>query len=132
MSIANVRAKLADALRTIDGLRATDYITDEITPPQAMFDYAIEPHLVFARGADVYRFNIKVFLNRSSDTASQKYLDLIRDPTTSGGLIQTVEGDANLAAVVDYARVTGVGEIQIANVAGVEYLMIEAQVEVVL
>lgn len=132
MSIASVRTALATALRTISDLKVSEYITDELTPPHAMFDYAIEPHMVFARGADVYRFNVKVFANRSSDTASQKYLDLLRDPSTAGGLIQTIEEDATLDAAVDYARVTSVGEIQIANVGGAEYLMIEAQVEVVL
>lgn len=132
MSVASVRTALATALRTISGLRVNEYITDEIVPPHAMFDYSIEPHLVFARGADVYRFNIKVFANRGSDVASQKFLDLLRDPTTSGGLIRTIEEDATLAAAVDYARVSSVGEIQIANVGGAEYLMIEVQVEVVL
>ena len=132
MSIATVRAALGTALRTIPDLKVSDYITDEITPPMAMFDLAVEPHLTFARGADVYRYTVKCFVSRGSDAAGQKYLDLLRDPTTAGGLIQTIEENATLAAAVDYARVTGIGEVQIATVGGVEYLMIEALVEVVL
>lgn len=132
MSIASVRTAMATALRTISGLRVSEYLVDEIVVPHAMFDFAVEPHMVFARGADVYRFSVKVFASRSSDQPSQKYLDLLRDPTTSGGLIQTLETDATLAAAVDYARVTSISPVQIAQVGLTEYLMIEAQVEVVL
>lgn len=133
MSIASVRTALATALRTIPGLHVSEYMTDEILPPHAMFDYSIEPHMVFARGADVYRFTIQVFCSRSSDVPSQKFLDTLRDPSTSSGLIQTVEENATLAAAVDYARVTSVGQIQLAAPRpNVEYLMVPFEVEVVL
>lgn len=133
MTVADVREALAAALRTIPGLRASEYLTDEVVPPHAMFDYTVEPHMVFARGADVYRFTIQVFCSRSSDGASQKFLDLLRDPASSTGLLQVVETDSTLAAVVDYARVTSVGAIQIAPVKpGVEYLMVPFEVEIVL
>lgn len=132
MTIESVRSALATALRTISGLKVTEYITDEVTPPHAMVDYAVEPHLVFGRGADVYPMNIKVFANRGSDVASQKLFDLLRDPNNSSGLIQTIEENGTLAAAVDYAMVKRISEVQVAQVGGAEYLMIEAQVEVVL
>jgi hypothetical protein len=132
MSVATFRTALATTLRTIPGLRASEYMTDEIVVPHAMFDYEIEPHLVFARGADVYRFTVQVFTSRSSDVASQKFLDLLRDPTTSTGLTQTVEDSASLAAVCDYAQVKSIGKIELAQVGGVEYLMVPFEIEVVL
>lgn len=133
MTIASVRTALATALRTIPGLHVSPYLTDEVVVPHAMFDFALEPHLVFARGADVYRFTVQIFASRSSDTSSQKFLDELRDPTSSTGLVQVIETDSTLAAAVDYARVTGISAVQIAPVKpNVEYLMIEATVEVVL
>lgn len=133
MTVADIRAALTTALRTIPGLHVSPYMTDEIVVPHAMFDFALEPHLVFGRGADVYRFTVQVFASRSSDLPSQKYLDELRDPTNTEGLVRVIETDSTLAAAVDYARVTGISAVQIAPVKpNVEYLMIEATVEVVL
>lgn len=136
MSVATVRAAMGTALRTITSgdiaLRVTDYLTDQVTPPHAMFDCEIEPDLSFGRGADVYRFTIWVFVDRTPEVAAQKYIDLLRDPTTSTGLKQTLETDATLAAAVDYVRVTRIGKVEIAPVAGVEYLMVPFDVEVVI
>lgn len=132
MTVATIRAAMGTALRTISGLHVSDYIVDEILPPHAMFDYAVEPHMVFARGADVYRFRVKVFVSQSSDVAGQKYLDLLRDPSTTTNLAYVLETDTTLAAQVDYVRVTSIGEVQIASVGSADYLMVEWEVEVVL
>ncbi|MFZ5863016.1 MAG: hypothetical protein ACOYXR_09280, partial [Nitrospirota bacterium] len=97
-----------------------------------MFDFAIEPHMVFARGADVYRFRVKVFASMSSEVAGQKFLDLLRDPSTTTNLGYVLETDATLAAAVDYVRVTGVSEVQVATVGAADYLLVEWEAEVVL
>lgn len=132
MSVASVRAAMGTALRTISGLHVSDYIVDEVVAPHAMFDFAVEPHLVFARGADVYRFRIKVFASMSAEVAGQKYLDLLRDPSTTTNLAYVLEENATLAAAVDYCRVTGISEVQVATIGAVDYLMCEWEAEVVL
>lgn len=133
MTIAALRTAMATALRTIPKLHVSEYMTAEVSPPHAMFDFSVEPHLTFARGGDVYRFTVQVFTSRGADTASQKFLDKLRDPGNTEGLIRVLETDATLAAACDYARVTSVSGVQIANPKpNVEYLMIEALVEVVL
>lgn len=131
MRIADVRAAFAEALNSIDGLRASEYITDQITPPHAMFDYTVEPDLTFGRGADVYRFTISVFAARTAERASQIFLDLLRDPASDSGVKRTIEDHPAVAAVVDYARVTSIGAVGISE-ANNELLVVEFQVEVVL
>lgn len=130
MSVSAIRAAMATALRTISGLRVSEYLVSEVIVPHAMFDFAIEPHAVFARGADIYRFRVKVFASMSSDVAGQKFLDLLRDPSTTTNLAYVLETDTTLAAVAGHPRVTSVSEVQIANVGGVELLMVEWEVEV--
>jgi hypothetical protein len=132
MSIATVRTNMATALRTISGLRASEYLTETVNPPHAMLDYEVEPDLTFARGADVYRFTVTVFANRSSSEASQKLLDLYRDPTSSSGVKYVLENDATLAAVVDYVRVTRIGKVELVPVGSVEYLAVNFDAEVVI
>lgn len=135
MTVASIRAAMGTALRTIDGLNVTDYVTDTINTPHAMFDFDIVPHLTFGRADEApatYAFTIQVFATRSADLASQRYLDTLRDPATAGGLVRTVEENATLAAACDYARVTSIGKVQIASPhPNVEYLMVPFEVEVV-
>jgi len=132
MSIATVRSAMATALRTIDGLRASEYITEQVSTPQAMFDYEVEPDLTFARGGDVYRFTVLVACERSPERASQVYLDLLRDPSSSTAVKYVLENNATLAAQVDYARVTRIGRVDPRVIGATEYLCCDFDVEVVL
>lgn len=132
MTIASFRTAFATACRTITDMRASEYITDQVTAPQVMFDLEIEPDLTFGRGADVYRVTGWVLASRTAAEASQKFLDLIRDPNTTGGLKYTLENDSTLGGACDYARVTRIGRIQPTSHEGTEYLGFDFDVEVVI
>lgn len=132
MSVATVREKMATALRTITDLKASEYITESINPPMAMFDYRVNPDLTFARGADVYTFTVRVFAARTPERASQVFLDLIRDPSTAGGVKRTLEDNADLAAVVDYVHVTEISEVEPVTVGNADYLSVRFTAEVVI
>ena len=132
MTVATVRTNMAGALRTIAGLRASEYLTESVQPPHAMFDYEVEPDLTFARGADVYKFTITVFCDRTAERPSQVFLDSLRDPSSSTGVKRTLEDNATLATVVDYVRVTRIGAVEIIPVGAVEYLAVKFDAEVVL
>lgn len=129
MTIANVRTKLAEALETVPGLRASEYLTETVNPPHAMFDYSVVPDLTFARGSDLYNFTITVFVGRTADVAAQKQLDLFRDPTSTTGVKYVLENNAALAGVVDYVRVTAIGATELIPVSGVEYLAAQFSME---
>lgn len=132
MTVATVRTNMAGALRTITGLRASEYLTESVQPPHAMFDYEIEPDLVFAQGADVYKFTVTVFCDRTAERPSQVFLDTLRDPSSATGVKRVLEDNATLASVVDYVRVTRIGMVEIIPVGGVEYLAVKFDAEVVL
>lgn len=123
---------MAAALRTISGLRASEYITESIQAPHAMFDYEINPDLTFQRGADVYLFTVSVFAQRTAERTSQVFLDELRDPNSTSGVKYTLEHDATLAAEIDYARVTRIGRIETKVVSAIEYLGCDFDVEVVI
>lgn len=134
-TLSSVRSALAAALRTCQasgfGLRATPYIVEQISPPQAMFDFSIDPHVTFGSDVATYLFVVTVFCDRSASEASQKFLDDLRDPQNSTGVKQIIEGSSSLHAVVQYARVGAIGAVEVKTVGTVEYLTVDFEIEVV-
>lgn len=130
MSLDLVRGAFADALRTITGLNADGYLEDMVRPPHAMVDCSIDYDMTMARGADTYQFVVLVYGQRQNAEQTQKFFDKLRDPSDTESLKQVLEGDANLAALVQYVRVRTVGRPQVVTSATADYLMIEAEVEV--
>ena len=77
MSIAAIREGLADALRTIPGLRVSPYFPDSIEPPMAIVDtYEVNFDAAFNRGADEITFDVMVVVRRTSERAAQQALDV--------------------------------------------------------
>ena len=131
MSIADAREALAAAVDGIDGLRCPDgYIRGSVNPPEAMIDYTVAYDLVFARGADSHDFKIKVFDKLTDERSAQIRFDRLRDGSDTGSVKYAVENYAT--AAYDYARVTEASDISVATVGGVDLLMVEWTVEVVL
>lgn len=132
MTIATVRQALSDAVDTITGIRSAPYMPDQINPPQAVvWDTGIDYDMVMGRGADEYRFTVRVYVNRTAETAAQKLLDTLREPSGATSLKTVVEADSGLAAVVDYARVRRASPVELVTVGAVDYLSVEFEVEVV-
>lgn len=130
--IDEVRQAFADALSVIDGLHVDPYIVEGIRAPHAMVDYQVAYDLTFARGSDAYEFVVMVFAQRSSAEQSQKLLDRLRDPSDASSVKQVLEGDAGLAALVDYVRVAAVDRPQVVTVGNADYLMVSFNCEVVI
>lgn len=131
MSVADARAALAAAVDSIDGLRCPDgYIRNSVNPPEAMVDYTVRYDMTFARGADGHEFKIKVFDKMTDERSAQKRFDRLRDGNDTASIKYAVDNYATVA--YDYARVTEASDITVATVAGVDYLMVEWTVEVVL
>lgn len=132
MSILDARQALADAFDSIDGVRCKDgLIHDQVNPPEVMLDYEVEPHYVFGTSTPgAFTFTAKVFLQRTSERASQNLADRLKDPTDEEGITLVVEGWDTDA--YQYAAVRRMGAMQIAQVGATEYLMFETEIEVVL
>lgn len=128
---AQVRAGFGTALRTISGLNVDEYIVEGVRPPHAMVDCEIDYDLTFARGSDAYTFVVMVYAQRSNAEQSQKLLDAYRDPTDSKSIKTTLEGNATLAALIDYVRVTRVGRPELATIGNADYIVITFECEVV-
>lgn len=131
MSITDAREALAAAFDSIDGLRCGDgMIRDQVNPPEVMLDYEVNPHLVFRGATAEYTFTAKTFLNRTAERSSQALADRLKDPADSAGITAVVEGWETDA--YHYAAVRRLGPMGLASVGGVEYLMFETEIEVVL
>lgn len=132
MSLETYREALADAVSTIDGLRCTPYLTDQVNPPHAMIDLEVNYDLTFARGADVLTVYLMVFDQRKSERSAQIRLDDWRDGSSTTSIKYVVENDTTLATKCDYTRVVSAGRPTVVTVGTVDYLMVEFQLEAVL
>lgn len=132
MSLETYREALAAAVGSIEGLRCTPYLTDQVNPPQAMIDLEVNYDLTFARGADVLNVFVMVFDQRKSERSAQKRIDEWRDGGSTTSIKYVVENDTGLAAECDYTRVVSAGRPTVVTVGAVDYLMIEFQMEAVL
>lgn len=76
MSIAAIRAGLADAISDVFGGRVSAYYPDEISPPMGIVDtYQLSFDLAGARGSDDITFDVLAVVRRTSERAAQQALD---------------------------------------------------------
>lgn len=106
MSIAAVRAGLADALADVPGLRVSPYYPDLINPPMAFVaGYRIEFDASFRRGSDTITFNVTVAVHRQSERTAAVELD------TFAPLVKAaIEADMSLGGTCDSLQVTALSE----------------------
>lgn len=137
MSLADVRASAATALRTITfadskKLKADTYLTDQVNPPNAFFDFEVNAQVTFASGPNACILHVQVLDQRDSERSGQIRLDELRDPTNTHSLRAVLENGANWDATVDYCRFLSASQVQVVTIAGVEYLAVDWQFEVVI
>lgn len=127
-----IRDRLKANLATIPGLRASDTIPDQISPPMAVVGGArIEYDTTMARGADRYEIPVRVYASRASERAGQDKLDGFISKTSPTSIKAAIESDPTLAGEAHSVRVrelTGYGAY---TIGGVDYLGAEWLVEVI-
>lgn len=132
VTIADVRDGLATALETIDGWRAGAYVGDMINPPCfKVARPAFDPRMVFGGAKATHTFRVHAYTSRGATEANEKALDALCELSGSGCVIAAVQTGTNWPITVDYAQVTQVGEVGLAEIAGVEYLTVPFDIEVV-
>lgn len=83
VTLAQVAAGLKDKLNDITGLRAYDYVPEDINPPCAVVVLGEIERGAFSRGMMEVRFDVAVFVARGSDRAGQAALNEYADPSSS-------------------------------------------------
>lgn len=125
--IADIRAGLAAAIGTIDGLQAEAYARDSIDPPMAMVGGPDngEYDKTFGRGHDDWEFGVIVFSSRVDDEAGQAQLDAYLDPFGPLSIKQAIEASVlpggSLVDVVEDLRVERTQEYGAHEVGRVTY-----------
>ena len=134
-TIAEVRDGMAYAITKGCGLRCLSYVADTIPAPCAVISREeMDPRMVFGKASAVYNFNVRVFVGRVAEKASQKKLDTLTEATGTGSLVAAVEDDTNWPSdvTVQYASVTRIGVVpQTAAVADETFLSVDFDIEVV-
>jgi hypothetical protein len=140
-SLPEVRAGLADRLRTISGLRVLGYVPGSISPPVAVVipgnpgesgraADAIAYDSTMANGSHDYRFSIKVLVGTVVDESAQARLDEYVATEGIRSIKAAVEADMSLGGVASWARVSSVTHYGIVPWGGVDYLGADLRVEV--
>lgn len=131
MSLAAVRTALAAALLNVTGIdRSSAYATDQINPVLAMVtrdetDY----RQVMDPLAPKHTLKVVVWCGRTNPERADALFDQLADPSN---LKATVEGDAGLQAVCDFAEVLTASGPKAAEAANVAYLVCEFPINIVI
>ena len=131
-TIAEVRDELAEICGNIDGWRGSGYVAAQVNPRVVVVaPDEFDPRLIFSQVKAEHVFRLTAYAAITAPEASQKALDELAELSGDGSLIEAVQDSTNWSVTVDYAQVTRVGIVGVAEVAGVEYLARSFDVEVV-
>lgn len=124
-----VMTGIGDRLRTITGLRVSDFPTDGANPPHAIVSLPemVEYDTVAGRGADRVIIPITVLVGKVSDRTARTNLAGYVSGTGATSIKSAVDGD--LGGTAHTARVTE-ATINVVTIQAVEYLGATLNVEV--
>ena len=106
-SIADLRQGLADALRTIPGVRVYESVPDNPNPPGVAISFdRIAYDSVFARGCDEYEFVVHLFVARADDRSAQVRQEEYVAGTGPYSVKQAIEADPTLTGTAQTVRVS--------------------------
>jgi hypothetical protein len=114
VSIATIRAGLGTNLRTIPGLRVTETIPDNFSPPIAVISLSnINYDQAFQRGLTQYNFVVSVIVGRVAEREAQRRLDAYAS-NGSASVKAAIESDKSLGTAAYDVRVeemTNIGAV---------------------
>lgn len=132
-SIADVRKAMADCLKLVEGLESQAYPIDTINPPCAhVVRKSMDPRTVFTGSTNVYGFGVVLYVSRTADEWGSATVDAYCEVSGARSIKAALEDEANWPTdLVHYVSVTQIGETAVTEVAGVQYLVVEFDIEVV-
>jgi len=130
-SISELRTALATNLGTISGLRTSEFIPDNPSPPIAVvqFDRA-QYHLDMRNGMAEYNFVVQLIVGRVDERTAQRTLDAYCSSTGSSSVLLGVESDRTLNNKAFDCVVTEMSSYGPVLVNDITYLGAEFQVRV--
>jgi len=130
-TITDIRTGLAANVGTINGLRTSATVPDQINPPVAVvMPSRISYDRAYHRGLDEYEFTVTVFVGRAEERVAQNLLDGYCNPTGTSSVKTAIEGDRTLGGAVSDLRVTEMRGITPVLVGDTTYLTAEFVVSV--
>ena len=130
-TLDSLRDGLATNLGTIDGLRVSPDLPEQINPPMAVVGLqSIIYDQAFQKGLVIYNFQVPVLAARASDRWAQKRLDQFMSTTGTDSIKEAIESDKTLGGVAFDVRVTEMGSIGTVELESNMYLAAEFVVEV--
>jgi hypothetical protein len=133
-TIADVRAALADAVLASGIERCNPYLDDIINPPEVQIGRAaMNPDMVFNNAKSAYAFSLFLYVPRAPVLQSQQMIDEYCEINGDRSIRAAVAAAANWPspAIVDYAKVTLIGETTVVEREGTQFLQVQIDVEVV-
>jgi hypothetical protein len=132
-TIAEVRDNLSDIADTIYGWHGSAYVGDSaVAGVIKVFRKPFDPRLVFGSAKTAIVFQCVAYAKRIESRTSEAALDALCEQTGDGSFLAAVALSTNWSVTVDSAQVVEVGEVAVAAIDGVEYLVCPFDVEVVL
>jgi len=130
-SISELRTAIATNLATIPGLRTSEFIPDNPSPPIAVvqFDRA-QYHLDMRNGMAEYNFVVQLIVGRVDERTAQRSLDAYCSSTGSSSVLLGVESDRTLNNKAFDCVVTEMSSYGPVLVNDITYLGAEFQVRV--
>lgn len=118
--VSELRDGLKANLATISGLRTTDTVPDNPSPPIAVIiPQSVKYDDTFQRGMNTYTFSVLVIVQRPSERSAQNLLDGFVSGTGSKSIKRAVESDKTLGGKAFDVRVTDLrnyGDITIGEI----------------
>lgn len=133
--IQDVATGLGDRLRTIEGLRVTDYIPDAPNSPAAWpMLSSLDPHRAMARGLEQATFDVVIAIaaGRGMDRTRHEQMNGYLSTSGATSVLLAVEGDRTLAGVVSDLVVRPYGIEGYQDIAGSSFLIARWPVYVIL
>lgn len=129
-TLREVQAGLADALRTIGGLRVYDFPSDRVEPPAAVLSLPETPYDVTLGGrSDEWSFPLWVLVAKADDKAAYGEMVDYLEAEGPKSIRAIVEADRTLGGACDTTAVIRARPL-FATVAGTEFLAVEFTLEV--
>lgn len=102
-TIGQIVAAVETRLKTISGLRTSQYVPDAVNPPQAVVDFSgdINYHETFVHGKQRLELTVIILVSRVVDRVGNAALAAYASTSGTNSIHTAIEGDATLGSLVD-------------------------------
>lgn len=130
-TLTQITEGIADALRTIDGLRVYDTQPDQLSVPCAIVNIdTIDYHGAFQMGLVTTSYKVFVMVARAETRNAVHALEAYLSPQGNLSVRRAIEADVTLGGLVASAFVARASAFQNVTIGDANYLGVELDVEI--